>query len=236
MDPIQQRQARLRQLCEALKESDADLIDVIQFGSSVYAPDLARDVDLLVTTRSQKDENLYWDIFSDMDIGVDVMVRTPGQPMGKDIAASVRLMGNLLYGDGQTLKEAEAYMAVPTFERARVTLETADATLVLAQQSVKIIAKDEFYKAAYDRLFDAARYAVMAFLNTDNSRWGQLRQALPQPFDQAFRRIINTLHIQYSYDGNYPQNDPDGAFMKWRREVEQFIQSLEQLQAKTSQP
>jgi len=230
MTNIQQRQAQLRQLCESLKKADADLIDIIQFGSSVYAPDLARDIDLLVTTRSKEKEEFYWDTFANLDLGADVIVRTPGQPMGKDIAASIRLMGNLLCGNGQTLKEAEVYMAVPTFERAQITLETADATLALAHQSVKIIAKDEYYKAAYDRLFDAARYAVMAFLNTDNARWGQLRHLLPPPCDQEFRQMINTLHIQYSYDGNYPQNDPDGAFTRWRQEVEQFIHKLEQHQ------
>jgi hypothetical protein len=42
----------------------------------------------------------------------------------------------------------------------------------------------------------------MAYLNTDNARWGQLRHLLPPPYDQEFRRIINTLHIQYGYDGN----------------------------------
>jgi exonuclease VII small subunit len=233
MENIQQRQSRLRQLCESLKQTDANLVDIIQFGSSVYAPDLARDIDLLVTTRSRENEDLYWDTFADLDLGADVIVRTPGQPMGRDIAASIRLMGNLLCGNGQTFQEAEEYMAVPTFERARITLETADTNLALAQQSVRIIAKDEYYKAAYDRLFDAARYAVIAYLNTDNARWGQLRHLLPSPFDQEFRSIINTLHIQYGYDGNYPQNDPDGAFAQWRQEVEQFIQKLEPAQSPT---
>jgi hypothetical protein len=233
MENIQQRQTRLRQLCETLKATDADLVDIIQFGSSVYAPDLARDIDLLVTTKSKENEDLYWDTFADLDLGADVIVRTPGQPMGKDIAASIRLMGNLLCGEGQTFKEAEAYVATPTFARARIILETADANFASAQQTAHVIEKDEFYKVAYDRLFDAARYAVMAYLNTDNARWGQLRHLLPSPFDQEFRRIINTLHIQYGYDGNYPQNDPDGAFAKWRQEVEQFIQRLEQAQPPT---
>jgi hypothetical protein len=142
MIPVQERQTRLRQLCETLKENDADLIDIIQFGSSVYAPDLARDIDLLVTTRSKENEDLYWEAFADLDLGADVIVRTPGQPMGKDIAASIRLMGNLLCGEGQTFKEAEEYMAVPTFERAQITLETADTNLALAQQSVRIIAME----------------------------------------------------------------------------------------------
>ena len=220
-------QIQLRKLCRALKQADPDIIDIIQFGSSVYAPDLARDIDLLITTGSKKDEDLYWDAFDDMDVGVDVIVRTPGQPMGQDIATSLRLMGNVLIGNGQTLKEAEAYMAVPTFDRARMGLESADSILALAQKSKKEILKDEFYKVAFNRLFDAARNAVMAFLDTENSRWGQLRKALPNPYNEQFRRIINTLHIQYSYDGNYPKHDPDGAYAQWKQEVEQFIQKLE---------
>lgn len=233
MTNIQERQTQLRRLCESLKKTDADLIDIIQFGSSVYAPELARDIDLLVTTRAKEKEEVYWDTFANLDLGADVIVRTPGQFMGKDIAASIRLMGNLLCGEGQTFQEAEDYMAVPTYDRARKSLETAEVNLATAHQKKDPVLKDEFFKIAYDRLFDAARYAVMAFLNTDNARWGQLRHLLPSPFDQEFRQIINTLHIQYGYDGNYPQNDPDGAYRKWRQTVETFIQKLEQLQPST---
>lgn len=233
MTNIQERQTQLRRLCESLKKTDADLIDIIQFGSSVYAPELARDIDLLVTTRAKEKEEVYWDTFANLDLGADVIVRTPGQFMGKDIAASIRLMGNLLCGEGQTFQEAEDYMAVPTYDRARKSLETAEVNLATAHQKKDPVLKDEFFKIAYDRLFDAARYAVMAFLNTDDARWGQLRHLLPSPFDQEFRQIINTLHIQYGYDGNYPQNDPDGAYRKWRQTVETFIQKLEQLQPST---
>ena len=219
---------RLRQLCQKLKEADPDIIDIIQFGSSVYAPDLARDVDLLITTRSKKEEELYWEVFDELELGVDVIVRTPGESMGEDLAASIRLMGEVILGDGETLKEAEAFMAVPTFERARECIATADSILRLAQKSENEIRKDEYYRVAFNRLFDSARLAVMAFLNTENSRWGQLRKALPKPFKDQFRRIVNTLHIQYSYDGNYPKDNPDGAFAHWRQEVEEFIEKLEQ--------
>lgn len=230
MSALQQRQEQLKQRCLALKEADADLIDVIQFGSSIYAPDLARDIDLLVTTREKKDDDLYWDIFSDLDLGVDVLVRTPEQPMGRDIAANVWLLGNMLYGNGETLKTAEVFMEIPTYERARKSLQTADSNLASAHQAKDPLLRDEYYRIAYDRLFDASRYAAMAFLSTDNSRWGQLRHALPAPFNERFRGFINKLHIQYSYDGNYPQADPDSAFAQGRREVEQFIADLEKLQ------
>ncbi len=227
MGTVQKRQTKLRQLCQKLQAADLDIVDIIQFGSSVYAPDLARDVDLLITTRSKKDDDLYWDAFDDLDIGVDVIVRTPGQFMGKDIAASVRLLGEVLLGNGQTLKEAEGFMAAPTFDRARKCLETADKNLADAQKSKNDVLRDEFYKIAFDRLFDAARNAVMAFLNTETSRWGELKKALTKPYNEQFRRFIQTLHIQYSYDGNYPKDNPDESYRQWRKEVEGFIQSLE---------
>lgn len=227
MTSVQKRQEHLRQLCRALGEADSDIIDIIQFGSSVYAPELARDIDLLITTTAIKDEDLYWEAFDDLDIGVDVMVRTPGKVIGEDIAASVRLLGEVLLGDGETLKEAEVYMVPPTYDRARLSLETADTNLNAARKTKNEILKNEYFKVAFNRLFDAARNAVMAFLNTENSRWGQLRRALPKPYNEQFRRIVNTLHILYSYDGQYPEDNPDEAFMRWRKEVEQFIDELE---------
>ena len=188
---MQNRQDLLVQRCRSLKDADQDLVDVIQFGSSIYAPDLARDIDLLVTTRAKKDDDLYWDIFSDLDIGVDVLVRTPEQPIGRDIAANVWLLGNVLFGAGSTLKQAEVFMEVPTFDRARKSLQTADDILALAKQKKDPILRDEHYRVAFDRLFDASRYAAMAYLSTPNSRWGQLRHALPSPFNEKFRGFIN---------------------------------------------
>jgi len=225
---VDRRRARLRALCEVLQRVDPDIVDVIQFGSSVYAPDLARDVDLVVTTRRRKDEDVYWDVFSDEGLCVDVVVRTPGEPVGGELAASVCLFGEVLLGDGGTIKEMERYMAVPTFERARKSLKTALTNVRAAQKTGDLILKDEYFRVAFNRLFDAARYAVMAFLHTEDARWGRLRKALPAPFNRRFREIINTLHIQYSYDGNYPKDDPGAAFADWRRRVEAFIDELEQ--------
>ena len=218
---------RLRELSAALKRADPDIVDIIQFGSSVYAPDLARDVDLLITTRQRKDDDLYWEVFSGLDCGVDVMVREPGQRVGGELAAHIYLLGEVLLGNGETLKEMETFMAVPTFDRAREALATADMIVAMARTSDSEIRRDEFYKVGFNRLFDASRYAVMAFLHTENARWGQLRKALPAPFDRQFREMINVLHIQYSYEGNYPKDDPERAFAEWRNRVEDFIRNLE---------
>jgi hypothetical protein len=44
----------LPQICEALLRADPDILAVVQFGSSVYAPELALDLDLLVITKRKK--------------------------------------------------------------------------------------------------------------------------------------------------------------------------------------
>ena len=37
-------------ICKRLVGYDKDIVEIIQFGSSVYAPEYARDLDLLVIT------------------------------------------------------------------------------------------------------------------------------------------------------------------------------------------
>lgn len=48
-------------ICRLLKEYDPDIVEIIQFGSSVYAPEYARDVDLLVITKKKKEYGTYLD-------------------------------------------------------------------------------------------------------------------------------------------------------------------------------
>ncbi|MFN3422374.1 MAG: hypothetical protein ACK40X_11700, partial [Armatimonadota bacterium] len=75
-------------------------------------------------------------------------------------------------------------------------------------------------------LFDSARMAAMAFLNTEENRWGELRRQLLKNFSQRFRRIIEQLHVAYFYHGRLPDN-VEGAFCHWRRIVERFVDDLE---------
>jgi hypothetical protein len=51
----------LREVCRRLLEHDPDIVEIAQFGSSVYAPELARDVDLIVVTRQVKGYEGYLD-------------------------------------------------------------------------------------------------------------------------------------------------------------------------------
>jgi len=83
------------------------------------------------------------------------------------------------------------------------------------------------YRDAFNCLFDAARLAAMTFLETEETRWGQLRRQLPAPFDERFRRIVNELHVRYFYEFGYPAEAVEETYQRWRAEVSQFIDDWE---------
>jgi len=222
------REPGLRDLARCLLRADPDIRDIVLFGSMVYAPELARDVDVLITTRNKKDTEVYWDAAADLPWDLDCIVRRPGEPMSADVASSVSAWRAVLHGNGETIKEAMDTVGVPTLDEARDVFTVGDDLLASAKRHEKPSVKDRFYRAAFGALFDAARTAAQAFLNTDSSRWGQLRRSLPDPFNGEFRRFANTLHVQYSYDGNYPQDEADEEYDVWRRRVAGFVDDLEE--------
>jgi len=217
----------LEALTRSLLRADPDIRDIVLFGSMAYAPDLARDVDVLVTTHRKKDEEVYWDAVGDFPRDVDVLVREPTDLVSDGIAASVCAWRVALYGDGETFREARETMEVPTFDEVRIAYRAGDRLLALAQGETNAVLKDEYYQTAFGKLFDIARKSAQAFLNTDNSRWGALRRSLPEPFNEEFRTFANTLHVQYSYDGRYPRDRADEEYNVWRQKVVEFVDGLE---------
>ena len=216
----------LKELCTRLVRADPDVRDIIQFGSSVYAPERARDVDLLITTLYKKDLDVYWDALGDEPSNVDLIIREPGDRMGDWIAWGVCATGRVLYGDGETMKEARRDMPVPTFDQARLRLDAGDHYLEDARHATDEGLRDVHHRTAFNALFDAARSAAMTYLNTEQTRWGELRRGLPQRYAEAFRRFIDTLHMRYFYDGEYPREDAEGEYRRWRDEVNRFIEAL----------
>jgi hypothetical protein len=219
-------QTDLDDLCRALLSADPDIRDIILFGSFTYAPSLALDVDLLVTTTDRKDYGVYLDAVVDFSLNVDVIVRQPGEKIGDWIAWGVRAVGQVLVGDGETLREVMKVPA-PTFERARKIFYRADKNLSDAQDAEDLDIKDETYRDAFNKLFDVARIAVMAYLGSEQTRWGRLRSALPHHLEIRFKQIIDTCHISYFYHGGYPKESIDEEFRRWRDRVKQFVDDLE---------
>ena len=100
-------QIDLENLCKTLLAADADIRDIILLGSFAYAPSVALDVDLLVTTTNRKDYGVYLDAVADLPLNVDVIVRQPGEKIGDWIAWGVRAVGQVLVGDGAVLQSRQ---------------------------------------------------------------------------------------------------------------------------------
>jgi hypothetical protein len=217
----------LPKICEALLEADPEIVAIVQFGSSVYAPDLALDLDLLVVTRRKKDNRVYWDAVcgSGQPFWVDVVIVEAGEQLGF-LGAAVRAFGRLVWGDAEAVLEVTKSMPVPTFDEAREVLDEAQRYLQDAMNATTPTRRKMHYRNAFNALFDAARLAAMAFLLTEETRWGVLADRLPDPFDQRFRAIIHDLHVAIFYRRELPL-DVEAEFERQRERVRQFIDDLE---------
>lgn len=217
---------RLTNLVKQLRAVDPDIVDILQFGSSVYAPRLARDVDLLITTRVKKKEHLYWQAVEIWGGHADLVIRKPRQRMSSQVALAVRAFGRTLYGTGQTQRGAKRFMGIASYDDARNYVTIAEEDWTRARQSRDQRYREARYRLAFDLLFDAARYAAMTFLATSETRWGKLREKLPKPFNTQFRDFISVLHVQYVYEDKFPRDQADVKFQEWRDKVNAFIDGL----------
>lgn len=216
----------LAQAIEALLKVDKNIRAIVLFGSAVYAPKLACDLDLLVVTERKRSRGRYLDAVGDLPVWVDVIVQQRGEKLTGPVAAGVMAFGRLVWGDVDAVREVLNKVAVPTFDEARQRILDAEDHMREARQLPPERSPTGHYRDAFNVLFDAARMAAMAYLNTEESRWGELRRQLPRHFGRRFRRIIDQLHVAYFYHGRLPA-DIESSFRRWRRIVERFINDLE---------
>jgi len=213
------------EICKRLLGYDKDIVEIIQFGSSVYAPEHARDLDLLVITKNKKEYGGYLDCLDDLDFSCDVIVREVGDKVKSGFACNILGAFEVLYGEGEHLKEMTADFE-PRFREARSYIRGAKEDMEMARRSEDEDDRDRRIRTAFNSLFHAARIAAMSYLATENARWGSIKRRLPQPYRNEFEEFINTLHIDYFYNGNYPVNYEE-EFEKWYKKVEDFVRRLE---------
>jgi len=228
-----------------LLERDPDIVEIVQFGSSVYATECARDLDLLIFTKSKKDYGIYLDATADIynklniPFNIDVIPFEVGERLKEGFAVQVRGAFKVLYGNGQRLmdatgpaikKLAEKLKGDPTFEEARTYIygvEGAANIFKRCREAKGEAEKDSCLRLAFNRLFDAARVASMAYLATEDARWGRLKRLLPSPYKEKFDEFVRVLHISYFYNGDYPKEGLEEDFEKWLKEAENYIMGLE---------
>ena len=217
----------LSKVVRLLLRVDNKICAVVLIGSFAWFPDLARDIDIVVITESNLPTDAYWDAVADFPKPVDVVVLRKGEK-AKGLVLALRV-GVLLWGDEGAVKETIENMPVPTLKDAHDWLDLAKDAVREGLTETDPDRQDKRFRNAFNLLFEAARVAAMWFLDTEEGRWGELRRQLPNPFAEQFRQFINTLHIAYWYDGDYPQERVEEEFERWHREVLAFIDGLRQL-------
>jgi len=219
----------LEGVCRKLLERDPGIVEIVRFGSSVYVPDLSRDVDLLVVSMNPKSYDVYLDALAEVDppFNVDIVVVKPGQELGEELVRGVLGAFEVLYGDGRHVLSYARSLGDPTFEEARAALRAAREYLELALRAGDKLLRDRHTREAFDTLFHVARIAAMTYLSTHVTRWSLRRRMLPEPYNAIFREFINVLHIKYFYNGEYPKENIEGEFNIWYGKVERFINDLE---------
>jgi len=148
---------------------DKDIVEIIQFGSSVYAPEYALDVDLLVITRDKKEYGGYLDCLADFNFTCDVAVREVGEKVKSGFACNILGAFEILYGKGEYLKEMTEDFE-PRFREARSYIKGAKENMETARVAEDADDKDRRIRTAFNSLFHAARIAAMSYLATENAR------------------------------------------------------------------
>jgi hypothetical protein len=223
------RQGHLEEVCWRLVEYDQDIVEIVQFGSSIYAPERSKDVDLLVITKKAKEYGGYLDAANpeDASIDVDVLVLNVDDRPREELLRGVLGAFKILYGSGEYLLKYARELGDPTFEEAKSSLRVAVSLLKLALETANPLDRDRLCREAFDALFHAARIASMVYLSTEVGRWGLIRRGLPEPYKASFEEFIDTLHISYFYNGSYPKDGVEEEFHKWFRRVEAYVKGLE---------
>ncbi len=227
-------EATLQALVDVARQTDSGIRDIILIGSAVYAPDMARDYDIVITTISTEDKQTLWNRLFDAlndgaagDKDVDVILyRASADEIG-DLARAI-LAGRVLWGPGdETIATAKQVFeerggAAGSFRYAQAVIECAEDHIAQAQKEEDPKYKAICYKLAFKDLCDGARVAAV----THMAMAGIIQ--LPVPHDQTFREMIITLKNQYYYELKYPR-DPEVAareFAIWNNKALAFVAAI----------
>ena len=220
-------QTHIQAICNCLLRYDPQIVEIVQFGSSVYAPRYARDLDVLVFTRARKDSG-YINAADELDLpyDVDVVVQPVDRRLNKSFALGVLGAHKVLRGSGAYLKEA-IDMEDATYEEAWTTLEIAREDFAQALSGEQPLKKDRRIRNAFDGLFHASRIASMVYLSIKEGGWGKVKRALPPSYRTEFEEYIDILHVKYFYYGDYPKENVQEEFKHWAEKVRDYVERLE---------
>ena len=217
----------IEKICQRLRDYDPEIVEIIQFGSSVYIPELASDLDLLVLTKEKKGDQFdYLGALDGLDLpyDVDITVHQTGESL-KGLTLGVLGANKILYGEGTYLR-ASTKDFDPTFDEAWAALETSGGNPRMGLSARDSAVKDRYIRMAFNELAHAVRMVSLAYLAKEELGWKGIEDGLPSRYRKEFHEFFRPLHVEYFYHGNYPAAVED-EFSSWAKRVENYIKRLE---------
>jgi|GEM_PF-3726512 len=200
-------------LCRVLRCCDGNLSAVLLVGSGVYAPRLARDLDLVLASAAPRRAAVYESalhgVLEDKP-AADILVRHaddgPG-PLRLAIAS-----GSVLWRRTADVPLLSAASVTPAdFVDARCRLDLAGTLMESGSHASGDFAA-RFAQQAFETLFLASRTAVLAFLGS------RVRRRLPVDLRGRFEALTAVCHVRYGCEARLPAGRAviDAEFARWR--------------------
>jgi len=222
-------------IIEKLLEADNSIKEIVLFGSAIYKPDTAKDIDLIILTELDRSELLELVMDFDDIENLDVVIVNDVSEISKSLHMSILVFGVLLYGEGKIFEHIKEVIEVPNdFKEAIAYFGLARNDLKSAFKQKQQIQQEIMVSSAFNKLFDATRTGVQIFLCSEITRWGQLKKKLPAELKSKFGKIIDNCHMKYGYEKRFPttKKEIEDEFKKWDEYVGKFINELMELRDK----
>ena len=111
------------------------------------------------------------------------------------------------------------------FEEARSSLKVASLLINLASETSNPLDKDLLIREAFESIFHASRIALTTFLLKEVKKLGSVEN--DSLYKDKFKEFFRTLHLKYSYNGDYPREKFVEEFNLWLENVEKYVNELE---------
>ncbi|MGC9202703.1 MAG: hypothetical protein ACP5HX_08565 [Thermoproteota archaeon] len=217
----------LKRICNNLISYDKEIVEIVQFESSAYAPQYSKGFDLLVVTKKIKDYKGYLNAINSEDIKLNVIALEVGQKPKEELLKSILGSFNILYGDGRYLLEWIKTIKGLTFEEAKSSLKVASLLINLASETSNPLDKDLLIREAFESIFYASRIALLTFLSTEINMLGSVEKDSLELYRAKFNDFVEVLHVKYYCNGDYPKERVVEEFNLWINSVEKYVNELE---------
>lgn len=196
-------ESTIEEIRNRLIDYDPEIVEIVQFGSSIYLPDLANDLDLLVFTKEKKGDCFdYLKELEGLDLPpkVDLILHRPGEPLD-GLTLGVLGANKLIYGEGKFLKESTKDYN-PSFDEAWVSLETGKKYMEVSKEAEGELLRDRHRRDAFNALSHAARMASLIYLAKEGLGWRGIEKELPGDLGKKFHVFLGPYMWNTSTMGN----------------------------------